>query len=395
MKIVRKITALLLSLLMIAATFTGCSGFGTPVMELGGTEITANMIEFWLSRYKAQFVYYYGDAICQQYDLDNIDQFWPIVSDQATGETFDDVMSGFIYENAQTYLCSLYLFEQYGLSLPDETVKEVDAYMEDLLQNYASGSKSEFNALLSNYGINYKLLRELYLIDEKVDYLQNHLFGPGGTLGITSIDKETYYQANYVRMRQICIFINECPEVDDNGNYVMDSDGYVKYRDMTATETQEARARADAAMNKIRNGEAFQSVLAEYDENTADDSYANGLYMSADSALGTDPALEKIFTELQNMKVGEIKLIETDTGLHIVEKLELDEGAYDKESNSDFFTFWDSETQSNKTFEAFLMDPLFLEYIAESLEKFSADIKIDEELLKKYKLSTVEANYYY
>lgn len=395
MKIVRKITALLLSLLMIAASFISCSGYGTPVMELGGTEITANMIEFWLSRYKAQFVHYYGDTICEQYDLDNIDQFWPIVSDPETGKTFDDVMSGFIYENAQTYLCSLYLFEQYGLSLPAETVKEVDAVMEELLEQYASGSKSEFNALLSNYGINYKLLRELYLIDEKVDYLQDHLFGPGGTLGVTSVDKENYYQENYVRMRQICIFINECPEMDENGDYVKDTDGYVQYRDMTATETQEARARADAAMNKIKNGAAFQDVLSEYDENTADDAYPNGIYMSADSALGTDAALETIYTALKEMKDGEIKLIETETGLHIVEKLELDEGAYDKEINSDFFSFWDAETGSNMTFEQFLMDPLFLDYIAESLEKFSADVKIDEELLKKYKLSTVEANYYY
>lgn len=395
MKKIIRIVACLLAAVMMTLTFASCSGFGTPVMELGGTEITANMIEFWLSRYKAQFVYYYGDAICEQYGLDNIDQFWPIVSDAETGETFDDVMSGFIYENAKTYLCALYLFEQYGLSLPSETVEEVDAYMDDLLQNYASGSKSEFNALLSNYGINYKLLRELYLIDEKVDYLQDHLFGTGGTLGITKIDKENYYQANYVRMRQICIFINECPETDENGNYLKDSDGYVKYRDMTTAETQEARARADAAMNKIKNGTAFMDVLSEYDENTADDAYPNGLYMSADSALGTDASLEKIYNALQDMKVGEIKLIETETGLHIVEKLELDEGAYDKESNSDFFTFWDSETQTYMTFDQFLKDPLFLEYIAESLEKFSADVKIDEELLKKYKLSTVEANYYY
>ncbi len=395
MKIFKKITALLLSLAMIAAVFTGCSNLGTPVMELGGTEITANMIEFWLSRYKAQFIYYYGDTICEQYGLDNVDQFWPIVSDPETGETFDDIMSGFIYENAETYLCSLYLFDQFGLSLPDSTVDEVDAYIDSLLEDYASGSKSEFNALLSNYGINDKLLRELYLIDEKVDLLQEHLFGTGGTLGITKIDKENYYQENYIRMRQICIFINECPETDENGNLLTDKDGYTKYRDMTAAETQDARARADAAMAKIRNGESFLSVLSEYDENTADDAYPNGLYMSADSALGTDEALEKIYTELKTMEVGEIRQIETATGLHIVEKLELDEGAYDKSANSDFFTFYDSEIGGYVTFEDFLKDPLFLEYISESLEKFSADVKIDEELLKKYKLSTVEANYYY
>lgn len=394
MKIIKKITAISLALILLLVSFTGCSNFGTPVMELGGTEITGNMIEFWLSRYKAQFVYYYGDAVCSQYDLDNVDQFWQITSDEATGETFDDVMSGFIYENAKTYLCALYLFDQFGLSLPKETEAEIDEYIDSLLEDYASGSKAEFNALLGNYGINMKLLRELYLIDEKVDYLQNYLFGTGGTLGVTKIDKEKYYQENYVCMRQICFFINECPVFDENGNTTTDEKGYTKYRDMTAAETQEARDRAAAAVTKIHGGESFQSVHNEYDENPTDDKYA-GIYMSRDSAMGTDAALEKIYNELLNMKVGDIKLIETENNLHIVEKLPLEEGAYDKSVNADFFTFWDSETQNYKTFEEYLKDPLFLDYIAESLEKFSADVKINEELLKKYKLSTVKANYYY
>ncbi len=395
MKIIKKITAFALALLMLTLSFVGCSSLGTPVMELGGTEITANMIEFWLSRYKAQFEHYYGEAVRKQYGLDKVDQFWPLVADPATGETYDDVMSGFIYENAQTYLCSLYLFDQFGLSLPASTVEEVDAYIADLCENYASGSKSEFNALLSNYGVSMKILRELYLIDEKVDYLQEYLFGTGGTLGVTKIDKENYYQQNYVRMRQICFFINECPEYDEKGNPVLDKDGYTKYRDMTAAETQEARARAADALKSINSGADFLDVSKEYDENPTDDIYAGGIYMSKDSAMGTDAALEKIYNELQAMEVGQIKLIETENNLHIVEKLELDEGAYDKTANTDFFTFYDAELGALETFEQYLKEPLFLEYIAESLEKYSAEVKIDEELLKKYKLSNVQANYYY
>ncbi len=395
MKIFKKITAAALALVMLVLSLVGCSSFGTPVMELGGTEITANMIEFWLSRYKAQFEHYYGEAVRKQYGLDKVDQFWPLVADPATGGTYDDVMSGFIYENAQTYLCSLYLFDQFGLSLPSSTVEEVDTYIADLCENYASGSKSEFNALLSNYGVSMKILRELYLIDEKVDYLQEYLFGTGGTLGVTKIDKENYYQQNYVRMRQICFFINECPEYDENGNPVLDKDGYTKYRSMTAAETQEARSRAADALKSINSGSDFLAVSKEYDENPTDDIYAGGIYMSKDSAMGTDAALEKIYNELQAMEVGQIKLIETENNLHIVEKLELDEGAYDKTANTDFFTFYDAELGALETFEQYLKEPLFLEYIAESLEKYSAEVKINEELLNKYKLSNVQANYYY
>jgi hypothetical protein len=111
--------------------------------------------------------------------------------------------------------------------------------------------------------------------------------------------------------------------------------------------------------------------------------------------MGSDPALEKIYTELQNMKVGEIRLIETESNLHIVEKLELVEGAYDDSANVDFFSFYDPESDGLLTFEGYLVEPLFLEYIAESLEKFSADIKIDTDALNKKKLSNVKANYNY
>lgn len=395
MKKIIRIAACLLAAVMMTLSLASCGGgMGNTVMELGGTVITENMIEFWLSRYKAQFVYYYGDAICQQYDLDNIEQFWPIKDENGSGKTYDEIMSEFIYENAETYLCALYLFDQYGLSLPKETEAQIDAIIDDLCEANASGSKSEFNAILESYGINRKQLRELYLIDEKVDYLQEYLFGTNGTLGVTKVDKENYYRENYVRMRQICIFINECPEKDKDGNFVLDKEGHVQYRDMTAEETQEARARASEALNKIRAGGKFPSVHNEYDENPQDNAYAS-IYMSKESSMGTDKALEKIFTELQDMKDGEIRLIETESSLHIVEKLELDEGAYDNSANVDFFTFYDPELENYVTFEQYLKEPLFLEFISESLEKFSADIKIDDAALKKKKLSNVKANFNY
>ena len=394
MKKIIRIAACLLAAVMMTLSFASCGGMGNTVMELGGTVITENMIEFWLSRYKAQFVYYYGDVICQQYDLDNIEQFWHIEDEGGSGKTYDEIMSGFIYENAETYLCALYLFDQYGLSLPKETEDEIDAIIDDLCEKNASGSKSEFNAMLESYGINRKQLRELYLIDEKVDYLQNYLFGPNGTLGVTKVDKEEYYQKNYVRMRQICFFINERPELDSNGDPVLDSKGNVKYVDMTASETQDARARASEALKKLQMGTEFPSVHNEFDENKQDNQYSS-IYIGRDSAMGSDPALEKIYTELQNMKVGEIRLIETESNLHIVEKLELVEGAYDDSANVDFFSFYDPESDGLLTFEGYLVEPLFLEYIAESLEKFSADIKIDTDALNKKKLSNVKANYNY
>jgi hypothetical protein len=117
--------------------------------------------------------------------------------------------------------------------------------------------------------------------------------------------------------------------------------------------------------------------------------------MSADSAIGTDAALDKIYEELCKMEVGEIKMIETENNLHIIEKLPLDAGAYNVKANSDFFTFYDAELEKYVEFGYYIRTPLFLEYIEAKLEEYKDIIVIDEELLRKTKLSTVKANYYF
>ena len=48
---------------------------------------------------------------------------------------------------------------------------------------------------------------------------------------------------------------------------------------------------------------------------------------------------------------------------------------------------------SYQPFTQYVKTPIFLEYIADRLEQYSSDIKIDEEALNEYKISKVKANY--
>ena len=382
------LTALLLALIQLVS----CSSLGTPVMTLGKTEITGSMIEFWMSRYKAQFEYSYGQSLKTAYGLSSVDSIWKVKVKDDSAETYDDMFSSYIFDNAKTYLCALYLFDQFGLKLPDSTVKKTDETINEYVTNLADGSKSEFNAILAAYGINMKILRKLYLADEKVSYLREYLFGSNGTEPITTQQIEDYYQKNYVRMKQICVFINQRPKQNEDGTYVTDSSGKTQYTTMTADENAAARTKIEEALAKIDGGEDFEKALSEYDENKADDGYKNGIYMSAESSFGNDEDLQKIYETLCEMKVGEVRELELSNSLHIIKKYELDTGAYAKAENSDFFLFNDG-SGSYQTLQQYVKTPLFLDYIKGKLDEFSADIKIDEEALSQYRISKVKSNY--
>lgn len=391
-KSVLRICAALTALLLALIQLVSCSSLGTPVMTLGKTEITGSMIEFWMSRYKAQFEYSYGQSLKTAYRLSSVDSIWKVKVKDDSAETYDDMFSSYIFDNAKTYLCALYLFDQFGLKLPDSTVKKTDETINEYVTNLADGSKSEFNAILAAYGINMKILRELYLADEKVSYLREYLFGSNGTEPITTQQIEDYYQKNYVRMKQICVFINQRPKQNEDGTYVTDSSGKTQYTTMTADENAAARTKIEEALAKIDGGEDFEKALSEYDENKADDGYKNGIYMSAESSFGNDEDLQKIYETLCEMKVGEVRELELSNSLHIIKKYELDTGAYAKAENSDFFLFNDG-TGSYQTLQQYVKTPLFLDYIKGKLDEFSADIKIDEEALSQYRISKVKSNY--
>ena len=389
-KSVLRICAALTALLLALIQLVSCSSLGTPVMTLGKTEITGSMIEFWMSRYKAQFEYSYGQSLKTAYGLSSVDSIWKVKVKDDSAETYDDMFSSYIFDNAKTYLCALYLFDQFGLKLPDSTVKKTDETINEYVTNLADGSKSEFNAILA--AINMKILRKLYLADEKVSYLREYLFGSNGTEPITTQQIEDYYQKNYVRMKQICVFINQRPKQNEDGTYVTDSSGKTQYTTMTADENAAARTKIEEALAKIDGGEDFEKALSEYDENKADDGYKNGIYMSAESSFGNDEDLQKIYETLCEMKVGEVRELELSNSLHIIKKYELDTGAYAKAENSDFFLFNDG-SGSYQTLQQYVKTPLFLDYIKGKLDEFSADIKIDEEALSQYRISKVKSNY--
>lgn len=447
-RILKKILVLTVSFMLIMMCVSGCASRGKKLMELDGTDMTVNMYMLLLSRMKGNLASSYGFGTKALKD-----SFWDTVMDASEGTTYNDYYTSAVLENAKAYLAALYLFDELDLKLPSDTIDEIDDEMDRLVETDGEGSKSTLNAILAEYGANYKVLREAYIIEAKIAYLNDHLFGEDGSL-ISADNYEKYYQENYVRFRQIFFFTTKpvyqtdtngdtvyysdlsslkiaynssrtgaYDKKDDGGEALKDSNGQKIwfYKDADGNEhisydtkgTSEAPTYPNPILdekgnvlttelsknelialsdkvqlimeNEAREGEyaLFDKLISEYGEDTGMTEYPNGYYLTENSDYDSPEVVKALF----EMNVGEIRRVESDYGIHIVMKYELDEGGYADEKNADFFL------TENGTYS--FLSVLKSEMLEDYIGKYRDSIVIDEDRLKSISMKTVGANYYY
>ncbi len=434
--IFKKIVLAVLVCTMLSCALVGCSSKGKTLMELEGEDISVNSVMLLMSRMKGSLASAsaFGAKALQS-------SFWDTVTDAESKQTYDKYYTNLVVDSAKTYLAALAYFDELGLKLPDSTIDEIDEEMKTLVDSDGDGSKSALNAILADYGANYKILRDSYIMEAKLAYLSDHLFGADGSL-IADTIYEDYYKQNYVRFRQIffftqkpvyekdargdVIYYSDLQEKtvaynskaegvyrsdlkDKNGDFiwlykdkdgverisydkdgekspVVDSKGKVQTEKLTADEMVELTDTVQIIMEeKVKECEyaLFDSLVDKYGEDEGMEQYPNGYYMTASSEYDAPEVIKALF----EMKDGEIREISSDYGIHIVMKYPLETGGYAKEENKDFFrtengTYGFLGTLKNQLLEAYVAD-------------YKAKIEIDEELLDTLSMKNIGANYHY
>ncbi len=419
-----RLIAAVIATILLTVSFYSCSSKGKTLMSLEKSEVSVNMYQFWLSRYKADYITNYMGG-------KNKAEFWDQIYDIQTNETNSDLLTKKITENAKTILAALYMFDELKLELPKGDIEKVDEMMADILAEVGEGSKTILNSELAKYGVNYNILKEIYINEQKIAYLQLYLFGEDASK-ISTAAKESYYQENYLHFKQIYLFSNvkpvyvkdgngqeiyynddkkiaydkengtpdyvdDTPVKDDKGDtiyykedgkiaydvvngkraYVYGDDGFLKTEECTVGEKKERKALADELLTRVEAGENFERLIQDYNEDIAVDQYANGFYYTAASPYYH----AEILTALTEMEVGEVRLVNSAYGIHILKKYALDEGGYDVAANLDFF----------KDFNSQIMTEAFINKAAEYFDR----IVIDKELLSLYSLKNVTPCYNY
>ncbi len=432
-KIASKALIFILVIVMCAGTVISCSSKGKTLMELDGQKLSVNMFQLFLSRMKGTLCSSYGFG---EEALSN--DFWDTFV--SSGVTYNEYFTSEVLSDAKTYLAALYAFEAEGLELPKSYIEEIDEEIQRLIDEDGEGSKTKLNSILSAYGVNVKMLREAYIMEAKIAYLNDYLFGENGSKIADTLIEE-YYQENYRRFKQVFIYTYEIVYetdadgqvvyydandstrisydktakvkkdgegnivkdehgdtvyVDDDGktaydkkngkrNPVLGKDGYPLTREYTKEELIAAADRATLILEACEEGNytLFDKMVEEYSEDGGMSKYTDGYYITSESDYDSKEVVKAVF----DMNEGEIKRVNSDYGIHLVMRYELDEGGYSEDVNSDFFI----GKSGGYSFMSDLKEQLLEEYLEKYLEK----IVVDEEVLALADIKSIGANFYY
>ncbi len=367
MKQLRRILCAVLAILLCLGMMTGCGSAGDTVMSLGRQRITMNMYIYWLSRYKAVHLYEYGG------NTDSA-EFWDMVVDE-NGHTRNEIFTAYILDNTMTRLAALYLFDEYKLHLPESSARAIDAAIDGLIEE--AGSERALNEQLSAYAINADMLREIFTLEEKVAYLQDYLIAENGPSPLTEAYKNAYCREQYVRFKHIFISTSDEYVVDETGAYVTDANGNPKTLPLSAAALAEKKKKADELEAKLTGGEAFETLMPLYNEDTTTAAtYPNGLYITPYTNYVTE-VKDAIF----GMEAGEWRMVESNLGYHFFMRLDVEDGAYADPQNADFFSTFESDVST--------------EWFFEVMKPYKDQITINSERVNAYSLKTVNPNYYY
>lgn len=218
-----RLCTLLVALVLLAIPLASCSSRGKTLLTLDkdGVKVTfsVNLYEFMLSRMKGALVS--GGYTVNNYTPEQ-DSFWDY-QDTFNGtdrQTLNEYYGDLILENCRTYLAAMWYFESMDLTLTDEQEQSIEQRLDDALEEHGDGSKTKLNSVLSNYGINYNMLREIYTLEEMVNAVQTAKYGANASLVGHNI-KEDYLAENYVHFKQIFFpYYRYVYVTDENGDTV-------------------------------------------------------------------------------------------------------------------------------------------------------------------------------
>lgn len=358
-----KFMALAVAVATVAIMLSACGNAGELALEYDDIIVTSRMYEYWAAYYKAVFMRSYAG-------ISDTDEFWD--SEASDGMTAEEYLSGVLLENVKKNIAGAWLFDYMGLKFTSDMKKEVREGIKSLRNNFADGKKRAFNEYLSQFGINEDILYDIYVMDAKVSYCYNYLFGESGIAEISDADKKTFLDDHYSHIQHLYINNKYKYVLDENGNYTYDENGKTVTTNLTSEEIAEKEKAIAAVEAGLNSGVSFEELWEEYSE---DKLYEKGYYIASDTKFITD-----VVTAAFKIKVGEWTKVETQYGVHFIKRYATDDSPWDDKAYTDFFL----------DFEDKLKEYLFTKMLGDVTDK----ITVYPDVTSKIKLRDVKPSYY-
>ncbi len=323
--------ALLLALLLVGGGFL-LFRREEAVFSYYGVPLTLDMYHFWFSSLKTDYMVTYGLR-------SDSEATWraPCTVKGQEGRTWGEFITERIDEAIKAKLVAGVLFDRLGVTMGSADRAKISEYLEGEYEYAANGDREAFSLLLEKYHTTEDALRQCAILELKAELLYSYLYGNGGQ-SMTVGEKEDYFKAHYKRVK--VLYLNEEKKV------VLKEGGGTEEKDLNAMEIYENQA-ADAALSLLV-GENSTLTEARFDEYIARSNeplhaiYEGGVYIYDKAVTDVNftnmiggEAVEKAAKEV---KVGELRRVETADGVRYVFGYTLDYAPYLKSANADFFT---------------------------------------------------------
>lgn len=315
----RAAAALLLCVLFVLP-LASCSG--RKVFEYKGYSYDEHYYSYWLSRFKYNFINRYSD-------VRDTDEYYDSVIN-GSGETADTVMTRMSDEIIKGYLVSEYLCDQIGLRLTDSMLDALDGELEMIVDEQFGGRKKDFDRKLSESGLSYRKLRDIYIIEKKYDLLYEYYTGTYLKENLTDEIREEYCRENYAKAFIIYLPLQYRLNVSESGDYIYDEHGGYT---IPLTEDEIRRNRETAELiEKTLTVSNFTELQKQYNQDPASSVYKNGYYFSKEMDYSAD-----VISKALSMAPGTVSRVDIDRGIYFIYRRETEGGAYADDANSDFF----------------------------------------------------------
>ena len=262
------------------------------VMTLDGYDVTYSEFRYYYINYVKQFANYYGA------DFNTNDEY-KADFDKYVNEALK--MNGLVANTAK----------EYGLALTQEEFdNNVLATYDKITEQFKSDDSDDNSEAVRVLDETYAITPYYMMMNESIYNLYNKIYeafyGVGGTK-FEDIKKQTldYYNENgYMRAKHVLIMF---PTNEDGS-------------EVTEEQKAETKKKAEEVLEKAKNGEDFDKLIEEYNEDPGMSTYTNGYYFGDGEMV--EP-FENATKALEENGISEI--VETTYGYHIIKRLPLDD----------------------------------------------------------------------
>lgn len=404
-KTILRITCAILCLLLCMPVLTACGE--ENVYELGPYSITEEEYAYLLCSYKR--------TILDELGLDESYLGYPVDSTSGTtyGEYIEKAYREEFEQSVYTLLFSLALFDEYGLELSDSQKKNIERSASSVIFYYGDGSVGTFNELAKAYGFTNDTIYDIYEKQAKESMVVSHVFGDNYS-NVTDENKEDYYQENYLHFQ--VLVVNTLYQKNSDGSFSNLTEGQRKTMQDLENEIIELLIRN----NLDYDYKVLPAVLKKDDMSTVtyeelwanpqinDDSlYPGGYYMQKPSPaqmMTVNTLSQAMLTKEGDVSPTKAKRyfdgngsITTENGTETINKgdyfeygtafikrLPIDDGAWKKEENKDFF---------EASFTTECAQNLLFQTLQKYEESCPYTLVVENDIKAEYTFVNIPANY--